>query len=293
MYRGITAGMLAGALLIGGCAGSRPQGMPALDSARQNYDRLQQDANVQRAAGPQLARALQTLSRAETLQREGGPRAEVVHLAEIANLQLAAAQATADRQGAEVAIAGAQEERDKIAKNQREAEVRRAQSQAAAAEDKARAAQQAAREQSERADRASSELSELQAKRTQRGIELTLADVLFDTGSSNLRSGALRSVDRLAQVLTEHSDWRVLIEGFTDSQGSETTNLALSERRAEAVRQALVTRGVNGERVQVRPFGEAYPIADNATAAGRQQNRRVEIVIGEGNNAPVARRSEQ
>ncbi len=119
---------------------------------------------------------------------------------------------------------------------------------------------------------------------------LTLGDVLFDTGKAELNSGAARKLDQLAQFLTEHPDRRVQIDGFTDSVGTDSYNLDLSQRRADAVRSALLSRGINPTRISDQGYGKEFPVASNADAGGRQLNRRVEIVIGGENGAPIAPR---
>jgi outer membrane protein OmpA-like peptidoglycan-associated protein len=124
-----------------------------------------------------------------------------------------------------------------------------------------------------------SELSELKAKQTEKGIVLTLGDILFETGKAHLLPGAVRSIDILADFLKKYQKRHVLIEGFTDSFGTETYNLGLSQQRADAVRDALGVRGIVAERITARGYGEQFPIASNKTSAGRQQNRRVEIII--------------
>jgi len=108
-----------------------------------------------------------------------------------------------------------------------------------------------------------------------------LSDVLFDTGQATLKPGADRALDRLAQFLKDSSGTDVLIEGHTDSVGTDDYNLALSQRRAQAVADALSSRGVATDRVQTKGLGKAYPVASNDTQAGRQQNRRVEIVFSD------------
>ncbi|MEP7208527.1 MAG: OmpA family protein [Casimicrobiaceae bacterium] len=108
---------------------------------------------------------------------------------------------------------------------------------------------------------------------------LTLGDVLFDTGRAELKPGADRTIDQLATFLRENADRTVEIEGYTDSTGADALNQVLSERRAIAVKNALADRGIAATRVSARGFGETNPVASNDSAAGRQQNRRVEVVI--------------
>ena len=123
------------------------------------------------------------------------------------------------------------------------------------------------------------ELASLQAKQTERGLVLTLGDVLFETGKADLRPGALRNLYPLVTFLQKDPERRVLIEGHTDNVGSDAYNLDLSQRRADAVRDFLLQNGVNAAQMSTRGYGKASPVAPNNTAEGRQQNRRVELII--------------
>jgi outer membrane protein OmpA-like peptidoglycan-associated protein len=123
------------------------------------------------------------------------------------------------------------------------------------------------------------EVSELKGKQTERGIVLTIGDVLFAFGKADLSDRAMRSIDKLAAYLNKYPGRSILVEGHTDSVGSDAYNLALSERRAEAVTAALVGKGVVAERIVIRGYGKKYPVASNKSDEGRQQNRRVEVVI--------------
>lgn len=123
------------------------------------------------------------------------------------------------------------------------------------------------------------ELSELKGKQTDRGIVLTIGDLLFDTGKSSLSPQANASISKLAQFLLNHPARNLSIEGHTDSVGSEAYNDVLSRKRAEAVKNALVAQGVGAERIVTKGLGKRFPIASNETAQGRQLNRRVEVVV--------------
>ncbi|MBL8266380.1 OmpA family protein [Steroidobacter sp.] len=133
-----------------------------------------------------------------------------------------------------------------------------------------------------RADSLEMELADLKLQRTERGLVLTLSDVLFDTGLATLKPGAYAPLDRLATVLKEQAARKVLIEGHTDDVGSDQNNLSLSERRAQSVQASLVQRGVNRSQITALGKGENFPIASNDTAAGRQSNRRVELIFSDG-----------
>jgi outer membrane protein OmpA-like peptidoglycan-associated protein len=128
-------------------------------------------------------------------------------------------------------------------------------------------------------DALQAQLAALQAKPTDRGMVLTLGDVLFSSGRSDLKPGGVANLDRLASFLGQAPDRNVRIEGHTDDRGSQSMNQALSQKRAEAVALYLIGHGVASGRIT--SVGEGYnsPVADNATEAGRQANRRVEVII--------------
>jgi OmpA-OmpF porin, OOP family len=122
-------------------------------------------------------------------------------------------------------------------------------------------------------------LERLRAQRTDRGVVITLEDVLFEPDSASLRPGAYNQLLRLAEFLRWKPNGTVLVEGNTDDTGSSEDNLRLSQLRAQSVRDFLVASGVAPLRVQAVGYGETRPVAANDSAAGRQQNRRVEIVL--------------
>lgn len=123
------------------------------------------------------------------------------------------------------------------------------------------------------------QLAELQAEKTERGMVMTLGDVLFETGKAELMPGAVTMIRRLAQFMQQYQDKRVLIEGHTDSTGSASFNLRLSEDRANAVQSLLLSEGIPHNRTETIGYGMSRPVATNDTVEGRQRNRRVEIVI--------------
>jgi outer membrane protein OmpA-like peptidoglycan-associated protein len=125
------------------------------------------------------------------------------------------------------------------------------------------------------------QLADLAAKKTERGMVITLGDVLFGTDVARLNPDGMRTAQTLADVLQQNPQRTVLVEGFTDSTGTGPHNQDLSERRASAVGSALQEMGVARERIAIRGYGEAYPVAANNTAQNRQLNRRVEIVLSD------------
>ena len=216
-----------------------------------------------------------------------------------ARQQAAIAQKTADEQAAALAAARAQAQRDEALIAARLAEAETARQQAAAAQqaaqqaaDQQAAALEAARAQAER-DQAliaqqEQQLKELDAKQTPRGMVITLGDVLFAVNKAELSAGGVRNVQKLADFLNQYPQRKVLIEGHTDNTGSRSINQPLSEQRANAVRSALVGMGIGADRIETRGYAEAYPVASNNNAAGRQMNRRVEIILSDdkGNIVP-------
>ena len=150
------------------------------------------------------------------------------------------------------------------------------------AEDERRAAE-LAREDATRAqmdlDSLRARYDELQAQRTERGLVVTLGDVLFETGRAELKPGATRQLDQLAQALRSDPATSILIEGHTDSVGGREYNLDLSARRSDTVRGYLVANGISPARLHARGLGPDYPVATNGSDSGRQQNRRVEVIV--------------
>ena len=171
---------------------------------------------------------------------------------------------------AEAARAAAAVEATRAAKAKQEAEQARLAAQAEA--------EKAAKAKAE-VDQLMKELSELKAQQTERGLVLTIGDVLFATGKAALSADANRSVDKLAEFLKKYPNRNLLIEGHTDSVGSDELNLTLSQQRADSVKEKLVASGVDGARITTVGYGKKFPVASNDTAPGKQQNRRVEVVV--------------
>jgi len=129
------------------------------------------------------------------------------------------------------------------------------------------------------------QIDALEAKATERGIVLTLGDVLFTSGQADLKAGAAANLDRLVGFLSQNPERKVEIEGHTDNVGDDDSNQGLSQRRADSVKTFLVQRGIESGRIVSSGRGERQPVADNQSEGGRQQNRRVEVIIE--NSAPV------
>jgi outer membrane protein OmpA-like peptidoglycan-associated protein len=262
------------ALMLAGCA-STPQPNAALESARTVVQAAEADPNVHKYAALDLEAAKKQLDIAEaaSMHHEDAAIAQPAYLAaQTARLAQAHAAAKAD----DARVAAGQAERDRIQLAARTRDVNTALGQRDEAADHAAALQ--------------AEVDQLKATPTPRGLVLTLGDVLFDTGKAQLNPGAARKLDQLAQFLADHPERRVQIDGFTDSVGTDSYNQDLSQRRADAVKSALVTRGIDPTRIESQGYGKGFPVADNADSGGRQLNRRVEVVIGGENGASIAAR---
>jgi outer membrane protein OmpA-like peptidoglycan-associated protein len=277
------------ALALGACA-TMPQPNAALENARAAVRTAEADPNVSRYAPLDLDRAKQDLSAAEDAAAHHRD-ADVNQPAYLAAQNARIAQAHAAAKADDARVASGQAERDRIMLAARTREAENAKASAANSRAVAEAALSQRDQANEETARVQAELDALKATPTPRGLVLTLGDVMFDTGRSELKSGGMRKIEQLAQFLNEHADRRVQIDGFTDSVGGDSYNEELSRRRADAVKAALISRGVDPSRIGTEGYGKAYPVASNSDAGGRQLNRRVEVVIGGNNGSAIAPRS--
>jgi outer membrane protein OmpA-like peptidoglycan-associated protein len=270
------------ALVLGACA-SMPQPNAALENARTAVQTAEADPLVNKYAALDLDVARKDLSNAESaaLHHDNAAVDQSAYLA-TENARLAQAHAAAKADDARVAAGQAERDRIMLAARTQEADN---------AKRTANAALNQRDQANEETARVQAELDALKATPTPRGMVLTLGDVLFDTGRAELKSGASRKIDQLAQFLMEHPDRRVQIDGFTDSVGTDSYNEELSQRRANAVREALISRGVESSRIGTEGYGKSYPVASNNDSSGRQLNRRVEVVIGNTNGTAISPRT--
>jgi outer membrane protein OmpA-like peptidoglycan-associated protein len=223
------------------------------------------------------------------------------HLVFVADRKVDTAKALAETALAEDQRTVLTEQREKARLDSRSREVDVAKNQAAAARadsadqklaaDQSRADADAARAAAASSQQQSAELQrqidEMHAKVTDRGVVLTLGDVLFTSGQADLKTAATGNLNKLVTFLNTYPNRTVVVEGYTDNVGTEDYNQGLSERRADGVKSYLVRNGIGSERLTALGKGKSDPVAGNDSAGGRQQNRRVEVVIS--NPAAAAR----
>jgi len=280
--------------VFSGCS-SIPQNA-SLTEAHSSYNSARANPQVMNLAAVELLQAGESLDKADHALSKGESDAKVDQLAYMAKLQVGIAQETAKRKSYELAVTNANAKRDQALLKTRTAEADAAKQELAVVEETADQQVAALAAASAKAERDQAliaqqemQLKELNAQKTERGLVITLGDVLFSTNKAQLESGGMRNVQKLADFLKQYPQHKVLVEGYTDSTGSNDLNQELSDRRANAVRTALLDMGIRSDRVTARGYGEAYPVASNDTAASRQLNRRVEIILSDDNGTIAPR----
>ncbi|PVZ16059.1 MULTISPECIES: OmpA family protein [unclassified Pseudomonas] len=246
------------ALSVGLAACSTPPN-PALEQARSNYTSLQTNPKSQTYAALETKDASEWLDKADKAYRNDDDAKKVDQLSYLANQRVEYAKQTIAMKSAEDELKNAASERAKAQLAARDAQIKKLQ-------------------------------DSLNAKQTDRGTVVTFGDVLFDLNKAELKAAGMNNVAQLAQFLRDNPERQVIVEGYTDSTGSDSYNQSLSERRANSVRAALVKMGVEPNRVIAQGYGKDYAVADNSSASGRAMNRRVEVTISN-DNQPVAPRT--
>jgi outer membrane protein OmpA-like peptidoglycan-associated protein len=263
------------ATLFAGCAAAptKPAGSAEV---RAKLTALQREPTLANRAPVAFKDAETAVAQAELIEKD---LVLAAHRVYIADRKVDTARHLAETRFAEEerTALNEQSEKARLDSRTREADLAKSDAMIARADsDAQRAAADSARSDAEELKR---QLEILQAQPTDRGLVLTLGDTLFATGRSELKSGATANLDRVTTFLNEYPKRTAAIEGYTDSVGSEEMNQSLSQRRADAVKNYLVRQGVGSARLTSEGRGEDAPVADNESAAGRQQNRRVEVVI--------------
>jgi outer membrane protein OmpA-like peptidoglycan-associated protein len=243
-------------------------------AAQSETDRVTREAERARVSAREDAERAKRDNDAKT----AASLAEADRLRRVNEAQATAAQTDADRMKREndARMAAAQSEADRL---KQENDAQRATAQA----DRDKAARERAQAEAEKVELRAQLLMQfnaiLQTRDTARGLIVNMSDVLFDTAKFSLRPVAREKLAKVAGIVSGHPGLRLDVEGHTDSVGGDVYNQRLSEQRSEAVRDYLTEEGMRGGSVTARGFGKTQPVASNDTASGRQQNRRVELVI--------------
>lgn len=229
-----------------------------LENAKTNFSALQTNPEATKVAALETKDASEWLDKAQKAYLDKEDESTVDQLAYLTNQRVEVAKQTIALRTAENQIKNAGSDRAQALLDARDAQIK--------------------------------QLRGLNAKQTERGTLVTFGDVLFDFDQASLKANSRDSITTLANYLIKNPDRKVIVEGYTDSKGSAAYNQGLSERRANAVKNALVRAGVEPSRIVAQGYGKEYPVASNATNSGRAQNRRVEVTISN-DNQPVAPRS--
>lgn len=257
---GNLGGLLLGAALLSGCALNQAASEETLEQARLSFQSVKEDPGVLRAAPKDVIRAGESLARAERLSSYWGSAADVRHYAYLSQRYAEIARQHSDINLNQERAAKLELERQRLQLTLREAKLLSVQQHNGWLEE---------------------QMVSLATSETERGLVMTLGDMLFDAGRADLQPAANRTVLKLVQFLQINPQRRVRIEGYTDNTGDAAENLALSRARAQAVADLLVDLGIDAKRIQVAGYGVDFPVAENASARGRAQNRRVEIVFSD------------
>jgi len=261
--------------LLAACA-TAPTKPDGAAEARNQLTQLQSNPNLANRAPVAIKEADAAVRAAEQPQADKEVGAHLVYMAD---RKVEIARALAETNLAEDQRAALTAQRDKARLDARTHEADVAEGKVATARADACAANLAAANSEQQAAELQRQIDALHAKPTDRGLVLTLGDVLFASGKADLLSGATGNLDKLAAFLNKYPDRTVVIEGYTDNMGSEQYNQGLSERRADSVKSYLAGQGIGVVRLSSLGKGESGAVGDNNSATGRQQNRRVEVVI--------------
>ena len=248
------------ALVLSGCASSSPEESNRLETARTSFHAVKEDPDVLRSAPKDVIRAGESLARADRLSSYWGSAEDVSHYAYLSQRYSDIAHKQTEKTPRVDRDVKWEQYREALEVAVREAKLQSVQEQSNWLEE---------------------QMLSLSTSETERGLVMTLGDVLFDAARAELKASANRTVLKLAQFMQLNPRRTVRIEGYTDNRGDKQENLELSRARAQTVADLLVDLGVDGKRIEVAGHGEDFPIAENASARGRAQNRRVEIVFSD------------
>lgn len=259
IHRMLNVSLLLGFAGLYGCAGHQ-HSEQALQQAGADFQKVKEDGDVLRSAPKDVVRAGELLSKAERLSSYLGTGSDVAHYAYLSSRYSAIAREHSNLLINNERLEKLEMERQRLQLALREAKLASAQQHGLWLED---------------------QIVSLATTQTERGLVMTLGDVLFDTGHTELKSSANRTVLKVVQFLQLNPKRVVRIEGYTDNTGDKQENLRLSRDRAQSVADVLTDLGVDEKRIHVQGYGDEYPVEANASERGRAKNRRVEIVFSD------------
>ncbi len=277
----VALGTVAIVVLLSGCA-TTSEYAQRVDNLENELASLKSNSEMEQYAAVAVDEAEDAVDEARNMIDEDADEELISHQLYLAERKIDIAEEIAVMNKSQELVENAELRRKDLLLGLRTEEAQNAQ---AAAE----AMRLQAEQMSSRASELERELQDLQTEQTDRGLVMVPGNILFEFDSANIKAGSERTIDKIAQFLTDYPDQKIKIEGFTDSVGEENYNQELSQRRADAVKQALIDSGVSADRISTEGMGEEFPVASNDTTAGRLENRRVEIIIAT-NGESVAQR---
>ncbi len=261
MRHSMIIAVAASSLLLSACASTPPESLVEL---KQKLDSLESNEQTNRFAPVALKEAQDQVRTTESAWNKDN-EALYDHELYLAERYIEIAEQETERGEVQAKLGNTSERRKEMILSQQEKEMERARLEA--------------REAKEKLEALKTEMENVKAEQTDRGLILTMGDVLFALNSAELQPGGEKNIEKLANFMHENVETQVTVEGFTDSLGSEQYNEKLSEKRAQSVVDLLEASNIDSSRLNIKAYGERYPVATNDTAAGRQQNRRVQLVI--------------
>lgn len=278
--RWVVAPLAAALLTASGCAADPSRGSRNASNARAALESLKSESALAVAAPAALRDAEGAVRKAEAALSSDAT--ELDHLGYLAEIKVELARAEAEKTLAQAELKALGSDRERL---MMDARLKNAETLAREADARARAEADARNRSAAlvaaKVQAPQTELDNLKVKQTERGMVMNLGEVLFSTGKAEIKAGATGKLDQLAEFLAKNPTRKIVIEGHTDSLGSEATNLKISQDRATSVKAYLMKKGVAPTRISAVGKGESSPVAENTSKGGRQLNRRVEIVISE------------
>lgn len=289
---------LAGALtlLITGCS-STYSPSSQFTQLESRYQTVTSDEQLKQHAPVAFEEANDAIAKLERMEKDGADQEALDHQRYLAKRKLETAIKLAEHNRSQDFIADAELRRKDMLLQARERQLTQAEldaayqaSRAEAAEKRAAMAEERAKSMAKKAEEMASKLESVTTKTDERGLVITMGDILFAFDKAKVKPGASRTLEKVSDLLAQYPERKIQVEGFTDSTGAEAYNQALSEQRAMAVKRELVDNGLDASRLTAKGYGESYPVATNDTAVGRQQNRRVELVVAKAETVAPDRR---